>query len=395
MANSNPSYKIMIIEAIVSQDSHHGATVETIGAFLQENYPVTSGSRFDAALQSALKSGINTGIFVFDESSKLFNLKKDDEKAQTRKRKRKRKSRAKRAKRTSKRRAKQLRGDQNPKTFHFKFHFNITVDGNDDNPKNFHFQHSVIKDIANLSDEDAKETEAVHLNLEFNGTHDEVDGVINDDAQNEQHNLDPLPVIEKLSDNYLDESSSGYKDKATARASKQEIEIRLLENDTDSSTESAVQVENPDLSGEDGARSNEIVTDVQDLIKGQRERYQHVYRMRLERVYRKYNPDRLKNGFVDKLLRNYGEEVDQIHSLYQKVCAKYEVIPHGKNSGQMETDIEVDEVPIGVDESTKDGNNVVDNGSACPVNRNVQNFAEDESSPDYDCRRDDPACKQM
>ena len=76
-----PSYKIMIITAIASQTkSRRGTSRQRIASYLQQHYAVSSGGRFNAALRSALNSGIQSGIFKFGETKQRFKLTKNSRK---------------------------------------------------------------------------------------------------------------------------------------------------------------------------------------------------------------------------------------------------------------------------------------------------------------------------
>ena len=129
---TKPSYKMMIIAAITSQGkSGPGLSRQEIASYLQQNYPVSIGSRFNAALQSALKSGINSGIFVFDESNQRFNLNEE----QTSQRKQRMNSRKKTAR---KRRQNESKRAKESQTFKFDFNFNIVLnEGEDNNPTKY------------------------------------------------------------------------------------------------------------------------------------------------------------------------------------------------------------------------------------------------------------------
>ena len=73
-----PSYKTMILIAIASQrKSRNGVSRQRIATYLQQHYPVSSGGRFNAALRSALKSGINCGVFEFGNTTQRFKLTDD------------------------------------------------------------------------------------------------------------------------------------------------------------------------------------------------------------------------------------------------------------------------------------------------------------------------------
>ena len=79
--SSKPSYKMMIITAIASQTrSRRGVSRQMIASYLQQNYHVSSGGRFNAALRSALNSGIDSGIFKFGNTKQRFKLTDDGRK---------------------------------------------------------------------------------------------------------------------------------------------------------------------------------------------------------------------------------------------------------------------------------------------------------------------------
>ena len=76
-----PSYKVMIIKAIASQtNSRRGVSRQRIVSFLQQQYFVSTGGRFNAALRSALSSGITSGILKFGDTKQRFKLTTDGRK---------------------------------------------------------------------------------------------------------------------------------------------------------------------------------------------------------------------------------------------------------------------------------------------------------------------------
>lgn len=75
MPRSKPSYKSMIINAISSHSNpRRGVSRQLIANYLQENFTVSSGGRFNSALRRALQSGITSGIFQFGDSEQRYKL---------------------------------------------------------------------------------------------------------------------------------------------------------------------------------------------------------------------------------------------------------------------------------------------------------------------------------
>ena len=120
---------MMIIAALEPQQQcSQGASRQEIASYLQQNYHVSTGSRFNTALRSALKSGLNAGIFVFDESTERFKLQNQERALQ---RKHVESNRKKTAKKSGRHKHKR---DKKSHTFDFTFNFNIALDRNEDNP---------------------------------------------------------------------------------------------------------------------------------------------------------------------------------------------------------------------------------------------------------------------
>ena len=84
--SSKPSYKIMVLTAIASQrKSRRGVSRQRIAAYLQQHYHVSTGGRFNAALRSALNSGIQSGILKFGDTKQRFNLTNEGRKLKKKK----------------------------------------------------------------------------------------------------------------------------------------------------------------------------------------------------------------------------------------------------------------------------------------------------------------------
>ena len=81
----NPSYKIMILDAIASRSYFgRGVTRQAIAKYIQSNHAVSTGTRFTCALRNALKSGIKTGIIVFGKTKQRFKTSDDGRKLRNR-----------------------------------------------------------------------------------------------------------------------------------------------------------------------------------------------------------------------------------------------------------------------------------------------------------------------
>ena len=128
----------MIVAAIESeQQSSQGASRKEIASYLQHNYAVSTGSRFHTALRSALKSGLNAGFFVFDESTKRFNLKNQERALQ-------KKQGGSNSKKTSKK-CRRHKVKRDGRSFDFTFNFNIALDHNEENTtENARTQHQNV-----------------------------------------------------------------------------------------------------------------------------------------------------------------------------------------------------------------------------------------------------------
>ena len=187
MVNPKQSYKMMIITAIVSHKTcHRGVSRQAISAYLQGNYSVSCGSRFNTALRSALKSGIDAGIFVFGDSKQRFNLTEKG-----RKLKKKHKNDGKKRK---KKKHKKQKSHKNP--VKFKFNFNIALDRE---------RREVIN---NSPDNDSKSREIQQSDLRDDESDNKMHGTTNGDARdahrdvnesdNSQENNQQLQEIEDM-----------------------------------------------------------------------------------------------------------------------------------------------------------------------------------------------------
>eukprot|EP01084_Bolivina_argentea_P195889 335927_1 len=70
------------------------------------------------------------------------------------------------------------------------------------------------------------------------------------------------------------------------------------------------------------------------ILQKKQIKYKKVYKMRLERLYKKYNLQNISK--IDSWIDIYGNNSDEIHKLYDKICNKYGLIPCTKYDGKDE-----------------------------------------------------------
>ena len=184
---------MMIISAIASQRmSPRNVSRETIAAYLQQNYPVSTGGRFNSALGSALQSGINDDIFVCDEQTKGFDLTDDGRKLQRQQRNNSSGARKKRKRR-------KLDKTTDPQTFNFKFNINLTLNRDDDKSSSYRARHSVVASTTHPDDGDSNETELPQSDQESDDQFgQEIDEIVLGNARNTHCNRISRPLMDIL-----------------------------------------------------------------------------------------------------------------------------------------------------------------------------------------------------
>merc|ERR1711997_840460 len=74
VAEKKATYQEMIVKAIVAIKDRRGCSRSAIARWIQINLGKESGSTFNAALRSALKKGIESGLFKEGNSKQRFRI---------------------------------------------------------------------------------------------------------------------------------------------------------------------------------------------------------------------------------------------------------------------------------------------------------------------------------
>merc|ERR1711971_1124132 len=74
VAEKKATYQEMIVKAIVAIKDRRGCSRSAIARWIQINLGKESGSIFNAALRSALKKGIESGLFKEGNSKQRFRI---------------------------------------------------------------------------------------------------------------------------------------------------------------------------------------------------------------------------------------------------------------------------------------------------------------------------------
>merc|ERR1711971_1495438 len=74
VAEKKATYQEMIVKAIVAIKDRRGCSRSAIARWIQINLGKESGSTFNAALRSALKKGIESGLFKEGNSKQRFKI---------------------------------------------------------------------------------------------------------------------------------------------------------------------------------------------------------------------------------------------------------------------------------------------------------------------------------
>merc|ERR1711997_419887 len=74
VAEKKATYQEMIVKAIVAIKDRRGCSRSAIARWIQINLGKESGSTFNAALRSALKKGIESGLFKVGNSKQRFRI---------------------------------------------------------------------------------------------------------------------------------------------------------------------------------------------------------------------------------------------------------------------------------------------------------------------------------
>ena len=110
-ANKRPSYEKMIAAAIASNNySKRGVSRQRIANYIRKNYNVPRGSLFKSAVLSALKWGIDSGLWCFGETKRRYKFIDHKDKLKKQRRRRRHQQRlSKNRKNTSKQENRNLR----------------------------------------------------------------------------------------------------------------------------------------------------------------------------------------------------------------------------------------------------------------------------------------------
>eukprot|EP01083_Nonionella_stella_P191364 708383_1 len=72
---THPSYKAMVLEAIASKKyARSGVSRAAIANYIQSNYNLEAGARFNSSLRAALGSGMTAGILVHGDTAQRYKL---------------------------------------------------------------------------------------------------------------------------------------------------------------------------------------------------------------------------------------------------------------------------------------------------------------------------------